>query len=192
MKSLNDIEKRLRKLRLRYAHKYIQKTQLRQHKNCKFNAVHKPERLKYSKTPENEMELAPRVQQTLVILHDNDQSIHLCMYNADNETKWLGMTCDSDDIAKSCTWFKPCVSALEAKNEFLELVADDEYVFEHYRDVATLQWVIGERVHSLALTLWERVFLWFSVTFSRITKPIRQLPISEIPKDLWDDSSTNS
>lgn len=187
MKTRDDIEKRLRKLRLRYAHKYVLKSQERRHRNCAFNEIHPVGEAPYTVTQSRELERAPRRQVTLVVLNDELDGVGLCMHNASDSSKWEGNTCDSDDVSRSCPLFKPRASAEEAKNGFLELVADDEYVFENYRDVATLQWVLGERVHELSLSWWERLVLWVRTAFLRVAKPTPLLPPAPLPKDLWDD-----
>jgi hypothetical protein len=193
VKTKEDIEKRLRKLRFRYAHKYIQASQERKHLNCVFNEVHETSALPYTKTKSVEMPLAPREQVTLVVFQNKpDTSVHLCMYGSGDPEKWQGSTCDSDDISKSCSMFKPKIDANTAKDEFLELVSNDEYVFDNYRDVATLQWVLGERVHEIPLSVTERFFLWLRCLFTRVLKPSPQLPPPSISEDLWNDSSPNT
>ena len=191
MKTKDDVEKRLKKLRHRYTHKYIQKTQERRHVNCEFNELHDTETVQYTRPPVD-FELSPKRQHTLVTLVDDSYRVHMCMYKSKSPLEWEGNTCNSDDVAKSCVMFKPRVSAEEAKNEFLELVADDEYVFDNYRDVATLQWVLGERVHSMSLSWWEKLILWISIYFSRVVKPTPTLPLTPLPKELWDDTPPNT
>jgi hypothetical protein len=88
--------------------------------------------------------------------------------------------------------FKPRVGIENSKKEFLELLGNDEYVFDNYRDVATLQWVLGERVHERALNWFERLILWFRFSFIKVLKPTPRLPESSLPEDLWNDSPPNS
>jgi hypothetical protein len=191
VKSQDEIEKRLRKLRLRYAHKYMQQSQERRHCNCKYNEAHYPRKLPYTRTQATELPLAPRDQVTLVVLQE-EKPVRLCMFNADDSSKWQGNVCDSDDVSKSCPMFKPRVSPDAAKEEFLELVGNDEYVFDNYRDVATLQWVLGERVHEVPLSWWERFTLWLRQKIMRVVKPIPALPPAPIPEDLWNDPPPHS
>jgi len=191
VKNQEDIEKRLRKLRVRYANKYASASQERKHLNCVFNEVHETRDLPYTRTKSIEMPIAPRDQVTLVVFHGRQDVTHLCMYGSDSN-KWQGSMCDSDDIAKSCSMFKPRVDAQTAKDEFLELVANDEYVFNNYRDVATLQWVLGERIHEVPLTNLERFVLWVKCFFIRVLKPSATVPLPSLPKDLWDDPSSNT
>jgi len=97
--------------------------------------------------------------------------------------------CDHDDIAKSCKMFNPLVSIEQAREEFLEKLSDDEYVFNNYRDMATLQWVIGQRVHEVPLTAWERFVFWLKAKLFKPEPRIEALPAAEIPSDIWDQSS---
>jgi len=190
VKTKDDIEKRLRKLRLRYAHKYVQHSQERRHCNCLYNEAHQPSSVPYTRTQSEERDVAPRHQVTLVVVRP-EEPVRLCMYGAEDAAKWEGNVCDTDEVSRSCPMFRPRVSAAEAKDEFLESVADDELVFEKYRDVATLQWVLGERVHEIPLTWWDRLTLWFRVQLSKVVKPAPRLPPAELPKDIWDDPASN-
>ena len=184
MKTKTQIESRLQKLRIRYAHKHIEATQSRCFKNCKYNIEHTPKKLNYRRI-ETEMELAPRIQRTYLVIEDNNPTVHLCMYGAENAAKWLGETCDEDEKAKKCLMFKPIVSIEQAKSEFLEKLADDEYVFDNYRDIATLQWVLGKRIYDTPLTFFERFMFWLKTRFWKSETP--RLPeSSEVVIDILD------
>jgi hypothetical protein len=128
------------------------------------------------------------------------------MYGADDPMNWPGDVCD-DDVAKRCKWFKPKKSAKEAHDEFMELLVDDEWVYENHRDVAALQWVLdnkGHRVSRRFLSVWERIWLWFVVCFTFVKKPAPSLPPFEDIGDVdlmegkcdeelvgvWDDDSS--
>ncbi len=190
MKSLSQVESRLKKLRIRYAHKYVEATQSRCFRNCEYNQEHAPNELDYGRHLETEWELAPRIQKTLIVFSEH-KPVHLCMYGSDKGT-WPGDTCDEDDKARQCPMFKPRVSLEQAKSEFLDKLSDDEYVFDNYRDVATLQWVLGQRIHDVPLTLFERFLFWIK---SKMWKPVPLLPAasnSDIPSDLWDNHDSPS
>lgn len=159
--------------------------------NCVFNQEHSPNILEYKPQLETEMEFAPRIQKTLVVFGEN-KTIHLCMYGADNAATWLGDTCDTDDKAKHCPMFKPRVTLEQARLEFMEKLSDDEYVFNNYRDVATLQWVLGERVHEIPLTWVDRLVFWFKVKFWKPSPPLPQLPAADLPDNLWYDQKNDS
>jgi hypothetical protein len=191
VKTRSEVESRLKKLRSRYAHKHVESTQQRCFKNCEFNQVHAPAQLEYAPRLETEMELAPRLQKTLLVV-GQDQIVHLCMYGADTPATWPGDTCDTDDKAKRCPMFKPRVSLEQAKNEFLENLSDDEFVFDNYRDVATLQWILGERVHEVPLSLSERFWFWLKSKFWKPVPALPQLPAPEVPADLWYDQKDDS
>lgn len=184
MKSKTDIENRLRSLRIKYAKRYISKTQARAHRNCQYNREHIPKG-KYEKTKSIDVEMASKKQTTLMVIQP-DYPIRLCMYGADSPSTWLGDVCDSDEIAKSCKWFKPIISAATAKDEFLKLLEDDEWVFDNYLDIVALQWVLNDRVHLMMLTWWERFKLFLFLFFFRHEKRAPQLEAAELPTDLWD------
>jgi hypothetical protein len=186
VKTRAQVEARLKKLRSRYAHKHVEATQQRCYKNCTFNEEHRPARLEYKSSLETEMELAPRIQKTLVVV-GQDQAVHLCMYGADKASTWQGDTCDSDDKAKRCPMFKPRVTLEQARAEFLARLSDDEYVFDNHRDVATLQWVLGERIHEVPLTFFERFWFWLRAKLWKPIPALPQLPPPELTSDLWYD-----
>ena len=184
MKNHSEVESRLKKLRTRYAHKHVENTQKRCFKNCTFNAVHKTEKLDYGQV-ETELELSPRIQKTSVFINDENKAIHLCMYGAKDPSTWSGDICDNDEKARHCPMFKPTVTVEQAKLEFLERLSDDEFVFDNYRDVATLQWVLNQRVHEIPLTLFERFWFWLRIKFWRPEPALPQLASPELTDDLW-------
>ena len=190
MKTRAQVESRLKKLRSRYAHKHVEATQQRCYKNCVYNEEHAPAQLEYKAPLETEYERAPRMQQTLMVV-SHDQAIHLCMYGADKPGTWPGDTCDTDDKARRCPLFKPRVTLEDARKEFLEKLADDEYVFNNYRDMATLQWVLGERVHDVPLTLFERFWFWLKGKLWKPIPALPQLPPPELTADLWYDQKND-
>lgn len=109
-----------------------------------------------------------------------------------NSPSWNGdIICDSDDVASRCKWFKPAVDPEAAKREFLKVLSDDRLVYDKMKDVATLQWVLGERVHKLSLSLWERFVLFFVclTTFVKKPKPTPDLPSLE---GIWFDEHDSS
>ena len=171
MKSQGAISKRTRKLRLRYAKKHIRASQARCYGNCRHNLEHAPSA--EGRNPDVvELALAPREVTTTLILRD-DRVVHICMYGAEDPANWLGDVCDSDDVADRCKWFVPRKSAKDAHEEFMELLADEEWVYENHRDLAALQWALdGKRkVSRRFLSLWERFLLWLIVCLSFVRKP---------------------
>lgn len=191
MKTRSEVESRLKKLRVRYAHKYVEATQQRCFNNCVFNHEHVPQPVDYGHSLETEMERAPRLQKTLVVIGDS-KTVHLCMYGANDAGTWPGDTCDTDDKAKRCPMFKPRVSLEQARTGFLEKLSDDEYVFDNFRDMATLQWVLGERVHDVPLTFFERLVFWLKIKFWKPIPALPQLPSSDLPAELWYDPKDDS
>ena len=187
VKSKKQVEDRLKKLRVRYARKHMEASQKRCFKNCVHNHAHVP-----TQTPavarKDDFEMVPRRQVTLVVLQDEDPTVHLCMYGASDPATWPGDVCDDDSVARGCKVFEPRQTADQAKEEFLSSLSDDEHVFNNYRDVATLQWVLGERVHSMGLSIWERFLLWLRSKLIKRDALVPQLPESSVPDDLWSEN----
>jgi hypothetical protein len=193
VKTREDIEKRLRKHRERYARKYVEASQQRIHVNCVHNHEHMPSPVPTAPVPKVRAEgkMVPSRRVSLVVLNE-DKPICLCMYGSGDPSGWNGDICDSDEVARACKVFTPSVDLDQAKQDFLELMADDEYVFNNYRDVATLQWVLGERVHEMPLTLLERFGFWVRAKLFRPSKPTHLLPPESLSKDLWGSPSPNT
>jgi len=188
VKSKAEIEKRLRNLRTKYAKKHIGESQSRCFKNCVYNRVH-TNTATYAVSKNVDVPITPRKQTTLLVIQE-DSPIHLCMYGSEDLTVWSGDVCNDDSIARSCKYFKPFVSPVQARDDFLESLSDDRYVYDNYRDIATLQWVLHDRLYKMGLSWWERAFLWLKVKLLRVRRPSRSLPVSSLPEDIWDDNNS--
>lgn len=206
MKTQSEIEKRLQKLRKRYRLKYVQERTGRHHENCVHNYVHAPRgQFKYSRS--TDAELAPRKQTTLLVIQP-DQSIRICTYGSTGKD-WNGDVCDSDDKSSDCPWFKAARSEEEVGAEFDAMLSDVEFVFENFRDMATLQWVLDVRSPDEIPdepppppppppTLFERFLGWFRPRPPQLPPPApheepvtpEEEPVTEptpdVPKGLWD------
>lgn len=189
MKTETEIIKRLHKLRLRYKRKYVQLKTGRMHRNCFYNYEHFPNKLPYSKSRDTESSLTSRKRVILVVIQP-DQPICICMYGSKGSlsNEWDGDICDTDEKAAECPLFKPAITEVVAEAEFGELLKDDEHVFENYRDMATLQWVLDIRVATMEIPLWERIVAWFKPRPKELPAPA-PAPAPEIPKGLWDVDS---
>ena len=186
MKTHSDIENRLQHLRLRYTQKYVSKSQERCYLNCRFNYKQVP-RGTYQKNKSSSVPMASRRNVTLVVIQP-EKPIHICMYGSDDPANWPGSICDSDDVAKKCSWFNPLKNANDARAEFDAKLADDEYIFENHRDIATLQWVLGDglRVHKMKMPWWMSILLWFRIRRVKVLPPAPQDQEPAISSDLWD------
>ena len=207
MRSREEVLKRLKKLRGRYARQFLKVSQDRLHRNCKHNCEHLPqgqvpaaadqdggpirmvagEDVEGLIAPDRLVRFGRSV--SLVVLHD-PAPVRLCMYGSDNPASWAGELCDRDEKAASCPWFSPAVSLQSATAVFDGLMADDEYVYENYKDIAAIQWVLEDRVHKHRHGLWERLSWWFASFF--VSRP-RALPPPPVPdedmEDIWRDDS---
>lgn len=184
MKTREEILSRLRKLRTRYATRYMESTRTRLPCNCRHNHVHHSTNYSRSLTEAKPTDIAPRSQVTLLVLQE-DRPIGLCMYGSEDSSKWSGNICDSKSTAESCPYFTPKTTVPAAREEFLTKLADDEFVFDNYRDIAALQWVLGERIHNHKLSLWERILFWFR------SRSMHVLPPSGTPALLESDLTWN-
>lgn len=195
MKTQPEIEKRLEKLRARYRRKYVQDNSGRHHQNCVHNYEHKPTgKFKYSKS--HDVAMSPRKQTTLLVLHE-DQPVRICMYGSQGPAAkdWNGDVCDNDGKSDGCPWFQASQTEEDAGAEFDELMKDVEYVFDNYRDVAALQWVLDIRgpddvEPAPPPSLWERFLSWFhGKSVPQLPPPPDEEPVTEPNPDLkglWD------
>ena len=149
MKTVDEVRKRLEKLRFRCLRQHVRLISSKKPQNCVHNFEHVPHPQR-NEIP-TEVEMVPRVVSTLVVIQP-EKPIRLCMYGSDKPESWNGDICDVDDTAQICPYFKSRVSEERAVEEFDLLMVDDDYVFEHHKDIATLQWVLGERIHRTPLT----------------------------------------
>lgn len=183
MKSEQEVIKRMRKIRFGYAKKHALVAHVRAHRNCQYNKLHVPDVKLIRKYNQNTEEIiAPKKSVSLVIVND-ERSIHLCMYGSDDCTEWSGDICDDDAIARSCKLFKPKVPANDLKNEFIGRLEDDQYVFEHYVDLATLQWVLDDRAYNHKFGWWEIIYLWFLYRILKVKKPTRSFDYRDTSDD---------
>jgi hypothetical protein len=152
-----------------------------------FNREHTPTQLK----PDilTEMELAPRISKTLVVFQQ-DATIRLCMLGSESVQFWSGDICDSENVAKQCKYFQPKLTDKQAADEFCAKMADDDFVYANYQDIAALQWVIEDRIYKTPLSWWGRLLLWFHILVRRAYRPKMLPPASDepIPGDLWQNA----
>ena len=160
MKPESVVRKRAERLRDRYLRRHVILSQERRHDNCVHNRVHLPRKIPYSQSDlSTELDLAPRKVTTLLVIQE-DRPVRICMYGADDPANWSGDVCDDDSIAPTCKFFVPLRSAQEATDDFMALLADDKYVFDNLRDLAALQWALGDRRPRLP---WYRRLVAFFV-----------------------------
>jgi hypothetical protein len=182
MKTADEVRGRLEKLRIRYLRQYCAAVRARLPHNCVHNCVHMPT-LQKTSLP-TEVELAPRIVSTLVVM-EPQIPVRLCLYGSDKPDMWNGDVCDADETARECPHFEARVTEEQAVAEFEGLMADDSYVLDNHKDVAALQWVLGERVFRIPLSLWDRFAIWLDRALRFHRKPVGRLPPAELPGDLW-------
>lgn len=204
MKSEEVILGRLKKLRSRYARQFLRRTQARLHRNCSYNREHLPrpppaagptdgylrirggEGVEGLVSPNRMVRFGKTV--SLAVIQD-PSPVRLCMYGADDPALWAGEVCDSDEKAAACEWFVPSVPKEEALASFDALLKDDDYVYENYKDVAALQWVLDDRVSNYGPGIVERLFSWFVLRLSKVRKPSPALPevSDQDMENIWRD-----
>lgn len=145
MKPESVVRKRAERLRDRYLRRYVILSQERRHDNCVHNREHVPRKLPYSQSDlSTELDLAPRRVTTLLVIQE-DKPVRICMFGAGSPAEWSGDVCDDESIAPTCKFFVPLRSAQEASDDFMALLGDDKYVYDNLRDLAALQWTLGDR-----------------------------------------------
>jgi len=205
VKSEEEVRRRLRKLRGRYARQFLRQSQDRLHRNCVHNYEHLPldaplpggdeagpmrirggEEVEGLVVPDRRVRFGRTV--SLVVLQD-PSPVRLCMYGSEDPASWAGEVCDRDEKAASCPWFSPAVPKEEALAAFDALLEDDGYVYENYRDLAALQWVLGDRVHRHPPGLWERLLDWMALLRTSPSRPAPALPepADDQLEDIWKD-----
>ncbi len=203
MKTQDEVEKRLRKLLTRYRDRYVHEKTDRVYHNCVHNYEHKSKPLPYSVSDRPDTGMTP-ARKVLPVLSP-EPTIHICMYGS-KSGEWNGDVCDALDVrAPDCPWFKRRTGEQEAGEQFDGLMSNVRYVFDNYRDVAALQWVLDIRDPAEIqepepeLPLWKRIVRWFASALSG-EPPVPQLPPPsdeepatepkpEVPKGLWDADS---
>jgi len=186
VKSREEVLRRLKKLRARYLRRHLRLSQDRRPRNCSYNheVQASPARSRFSDPgddvsgPGDERPVQPARSSSLVVLQD-DPSVRVCLYGCEDPATWAGDLCYTDEKAESCGWFKPEKDPAEAEREFDAMLADDKYVYDHYPDVAALQWVLEDRVHrhrpGLLERLWRRLFRPKSVSKPKLLPPVADL-----------------
>lgn len=184
MKSREEVLRRLKKLRARYLRQYLRQSQDRRPHNCRYNHEVRvpPARSHVSDVlgPGEERPVTPA--KSLIVLQEESHGEHpvrVCLYGCEDPASWSGELCYTEEKAESCGWFKPEKDPAEAEREFDALLSDDKYVYENYRDVAALQWVLEDRVHRHGPGLLERLWRWFvrprSVPSPKLLPPVAEL-----------------
>lgn len=145
MKTPVEIEKRLASLYHKYENLYVKENLRHSPDNCVFNLTHYAAPL-IPRSPDLEKKLAPRKQVTLLVIENSPQSVRLCTFGSEDPETWNGDMCDTDEHAQACPWFTPSETETQLREQFRELMLDDEYVFANYKDVMALQWATGHRI----------------------------------------------
>lgn len=145
MKTREEIERRLSKLRSRYEARFIESAVSRIPGNCQYNYIEQNVDIKSDIDVEHE--LAPRISTTLVIIQP-PKAVRLCMLGASTMNQWNGTICDSSEMSSKCKYFTPKKSISNLQADFQDILSDDQRTLAQYPDVAALQWVVQDRVYS--------------------------------------------
>lgn len=98
-------------------------------------------------------------------------TVGLCLYGAQNPEEWPGDLCGG---AKGCPYFETEETKEEIKQRFEESLENEVTVAQHYKDIAALQWVLGEKVYSWDLVWYQRLYLWFIFMLYKVSSFIRR------------------
>jgi len=189
VKSEDTIRRRLKKLRIAYAKQYVELSQSKKPSNCVYNYEYQNDT--HDNSIQKEFERAPRISKTLIVIN-NSSSIRICTYGSKFPNDWNGdVVCDNDSVSYSCKYFTPKVVLSDSLKNFQNLVSNDKYVSEHYKDVAVLQWVLDERIALYKFSFFEKMILFFVrlkyLIFGSKHKKHVVVPVPRLD-GLWDDN----
>lgn len=171
MKPKEIIEDRLLKLKNRHRRLYVLNNTVKEPHNCKYNYEHIGNKLSYKN--EIELDISPRKSNSIVILNE-DKPIRLCMYGSEDPLKWSGNICDDSTVSSKCSLFISLKDTKELEDEFDSIIMDDKQTIVTYPDIASLQWVLDNRVWKLKNGLMFYVKLFFISFFYYIKSIVRK------------------
>lgn len=165
------VRRRAERLRDRYLRRHVLRSQERLPENCAHSREVLPNKLPYSRTDLlTELDLAPRVVTTLLVIQE-DKPVRICMRGADDPSSWSGDICGADGRACCRDHFVPVKTAATVAEEFMKSLEDDKFVYDNFRDLAALQWALGDRRPRLP---WYRRLVVYLV--GRFIPPVPKLP----------------
>lgn len=166
MKTTEEIQSRLLKLRKRHLSNYISKHNSRLPHNCIHNYNHLPAPL--PNISDIEEKSVPRRSVSLIIIQE-EKPIRICTYGSNDPANWNGDICDSELVSANCPYFTPSKEQHTLSQEFDEILSNDQKTLQEYPDVAALQWVLNDRVSRMN---WSFKIWWVSLLM-RITRYFR-------------------
>ena len=100
----------------------------------------------------------------------NPKEVGLCMLNADNPEEWGGVICDDIETAQDCPFFQAKFNREDIESEFEDELEDDKIVAHNYKDIAALQWMIGEKVYSWDLRWYQSIRVTLVFWFYKVSQ----------------------
>lgn len=140
MKSQTEVRKKLKDVKYSYLTKELKRSLKVCPQNCVYNYRH-------------------------VELNDEGEEVEigLCTYGADGD--WNGNICDDEETALACPVKKLLHTKEDVKRNFEKSLEDEVIVAHQYKDIAALQWVIGDKVYAWDLTFIQKLILWVNFFF---------------------------
>ena len=182
MKTQEDVTKRLDKLYGRYLQKYVAASQIRKQCNCIWRVEADSLNRNTSDIPPMEYHPIPCRSQIHIVI-EKDAITGVCTFGSEIQSKWNGDLCNTDKDVEGCKNFTPMLSVDEAVEEFNNLMTNDEYVIDNYKDIAVLQWILCTRVKTRKLRFFERLNLFLSWLVGVRIGTVKRLP--PIKESLW-------
>jgi len=145
MQNEGKVKKKLKDAKYRYLKREIRDKMRQCPENCQYNIRHTFTTYTYK-----EGETKPVAQQ---------REMGLCSYGASNPEEWNGKICDDVKTAQECGLFLGKYDKEEIKEAFYEKLEDEVTVAEEYKDIAALQWVLGENAVDLDLPLYKQAWI---------------------------------
>lgn len=92
--------------------------------------------------------------------HDTGEgTVRLCMLGSDDPENWPGNICDTVENVRTCPFYRNRYDKDELKAKFDTVLEDPDVLYNEYRDIAMLKWILEEE--PPALTWWQKFKLWF-------------------------------
>lgn len=149
MQDEGKVKKKLKDAKFRYMKRELRGKLKQCPENCQHNFRHKFTAYEYA---EGDSKPVPY-----------EGELGLCMYGASNPEAWPGKICDDVKTAEECPLFLGKFDKEEIKSAFNARLDDPVIVAEEYKDIAALQWVLGENVAELDPSWHQRA--WVAIMF---------------------------
>jgi hypothetical protein len=149
MKSEGKIKQKLKDAKFKYLKRELRSKLRKCPENCQYNVRHNVTSYHY-------VEGSDKPEKRTV-------EVGLCMYGSENPEEWSGKICDEDKTAQDCGLFLGKFDKEEVKAQFNSKLEDDALVAEEYKDLAALQWVVGDSIVKWEMPWHQKI--WYALLY---------------------------